>query len=129
MVSLRCVRQQLLRSRRVRRACLAGIALLLAGCAQTEGYRQQAWNLRAPDQDGVVQAPPPAEIEADGLPAQVPPPRSIRQQPDDPAEPYSPNYGTRAPLRQAVHRALPPATIPDDLPADFRRRLVLSARN
>jgi hypothetical protein len=36
------------------------------------------------------------QIEDDGLPVQAPPPTGIRQQADDPSEPFSPNYGSRA---------------------------------
>ena len=45
-----------------------------------------------------------ADLEADGLPAQVAPPASIRTAPDDPSEPFSPNYGRRA---SASDRPLP----------------------
>ena len=34
-----------------------------------------------------------AAMEDDGLPAQAAPPAGIRQQPDDPREPFSRNYG------------------------------------
>lgn len=33
------------------------------------------------------------EIEDDGLPAQIPPVRRNRTEPDNPREPFSPNYG------------------------------------
>jgi hypothetical protein len=36
---------------------------------------------------------PPVEIEDDGLEAQRPPRRSAQPLPDDPSEPFSPNYG------------------------------------
>jgi hypothetical protein len=36
-------------------------------------------------------------IEDDGLPAQVAPPAGLRQTPDDPSEPFSPNYGPQPP--------------------------------
>lgn len=50
--------------------------------------------------------------------AQVAPPRAIREAPDDPSEPWSRNYGPPAPTRRA--------DVPQDLPPDFRRRLVAS---
>jgi hypothetical protein len=43
------------------------------------------------------QAPRPVQVvqdlEDDGLAAQTPPPKSIRNQIDDPSQPWSPNYG------------------------------------
>jgi len=44
--------------------------------------------------------PPPAgarpqvEIEGDGLEGQLPPRRGANKAPDDPTEPFSPNYGS-----------------------------------
>jgi hypothetical protein len=38
-------------------------------------------------------APPPVEIEDDGREAQRPPPARMFPQPDDPSQPFSPNYG------------------------------------
>lgn len=37
---------------------------------------------------------PPVEVEADGIEAQLPPRRRVHQIPDDPTQPYSPNYGS-----------------------------------
>jgi len=77
-------------------ACLAPLGL--AGCA-TSGA-DQASAARAVAQAGRV------DTEADGLPAQVPPPARIRQLPDDPAEPFSPNYGLPpAPVRMTSAQA------------------------
>lgn len=39
------------------------------------------------------QAPLPVDIEADGREAQRPPPVRMFQRPDDPTQPFSPNYG------------------------------------
>jgi hypothetical protein len=77
------------------------------------------------------------QVEADGLPSQAAPPARIRQMPDDPSEPYSPNYGGFNPA-SVEHRAVgehktadaaagwatstQPA-IPADLPPVFRRQL------
>lgn len=67
-------------------------ALALAGCASDEAHRREAYA-----QANAMRAMPPvqqpAEVEDDGLPAQVPPPRNRKPEPDDPREPYSPNYG------------------------------------
>jgi hypothetical protein len=64
-----------------------GLAVVLAGCAtssagETSAARSQVRAERA-------------EMEDDGMPAQVAPVSSIRQQPDDPSEPFSRNYGPR----------------------------------
>ncbi len=40
---------------------------------------------------------PQVEIEGDGLEGQRPPRRRTEEAPDDPAEPFSPNYGAVAP--------------------------------
>lgn len=37
---------------------------------------------------------PPVEVEADGIEAQLPPRRRVHLIPDDPTQPYSPNYGS-----------------------------------
>ena len=74
-------------------ACLGQLALAgaLSGCATSAA--DQAGTARAAAQSGRV------DLEDDGLPAQVPPVRG-RQLPDDPDEPYSPNYGApRPPVR------------------------------
>jgi hypothetical protein len=41
-----------------------------------------------------MRAGPQVEIEGDGLEGQRPPRRSAEQVPDDPSEPFSPNYGS-----------------------------------
>jgi hypothetical protein len=51
---------------------------------------------------------PPVEIEDDGLEAQRPPRRKNEQMPDDPAEPFSPNYGSAPPSGEDA--ALPAPT-------------------
>ena len=61
------------------------------------------------------------DMEEDGMEAQVPPPPSIRTAPDDPREPYSPNYGASPGDVPAVPTSQPaggrPATIPGVKPA------------
>ena len=77
------------------------------------------------------------QVEADGLPSQAAPSARIRQMPDDPSEPYSPNYGGFNPAsveHPAVgeHKTADAAAnwttssrpaIPADLPPNFRRQL------
>lgn len=75
------------------RACVIGATVVAGGCAS-----QQAAN--RPATQVAVAAPQPqgmrVEIEDDGLPSQLAP-RVRRQVPDDPREPWSPNYGTVVP--------------------------------
>lgn len=106
-----------------------GLALLLAalagGCAARSEYPTA--NVGAP-YGAVAQASaqaraPTEEMEDDGLPVQHPPlARSVRQ-PDDPNEPFSRNYGA-PPVMKTANRA---ASVPDDLPPDFRSKLVVTA--
>lgn len=109
----------------VARAAVAVILAALGGCASDQGNTKYASvDVR------VAHAVPPVEIEADGLPAQTPPPRSIRDMPDDPNEPYSRSYGgvnpsaSSAPLQEQRPEPHRPARLPSDLPPDFRRKLV-----
>jgi hypothetical protein len=72
-------------------ASVAASTALIGGCASS--------GTEAPAAQVAAQPPTPrTEMEDDGLPAQVAPSRRVRQLPDDPAEPFSPNYGPR-PLR------------------------------
>ena len=70
---------------RAARCCLIGVALLLAGCASKPPMASPA-RVNTSVQTAKV------EIEDDGLPAQVAP-RYRRSSPDDPSQPWSPNYG------------------------------------
>jgi hypothetical protein len=103
-------------------AALALIATVsLGGCAGTHS-EGQSWNGGSYAVAGGSAPLPRTATEEDGLPSQVPPLRRDRSEPDDPSEPFSPNYGPRRPtlpVRQAW--AKPP--IPPDLPPLFRPRL------
>ncbi|MDX2157835.1 MAG: adhesin [Hyphomicrobiaceae bacterium] len=77
------------------------LALLAAGCASSQppSYRVAGPPLR-PDAATVK-----VEVEDDGLPSQLAP-RHPRQTPDDPSEPWSPNYGSSgAAARPAIASA------------------------
>ncbi len=83
------------------------VALLVGGCASRQG-EQQAYSahMRGPDAQvaDARDAGGPAQkedVEGDGMPAQLPPPRRERPMPDDPREPWSPNYGSAKPVRSA----------------------------
>ena len=69
--------------------------LAVAGCATNQEQRRDAYARDAYAQRTAV-APQRAaqpEVEDDGLPSQVAPPIGRRTEPDDPSQPYSPNYG------------------------------------
>jgi hypothetical protein len=98
------------------------LALVLTGCAQSTALTPGGWDVGAPQSPMADAGRPRVEMEADGLPAQAPPLRREPSAPDDPSEPFSPNYGPRpaaAPSVKAVTRTI----IPNDLPPAFRRRL------
>ena len=114
-------------------SCCALAALLsVGGCASTQAPRYSSETV-APSR---VVAQAASAVEDDGLPAQTPPPAYIRQLPDDPSEPFSPNYGGGNPAAldsAASEKAAPsrPAVrvpVPDDLPAAFRHKLVTALR-
>lgn len=109
----------------VARAAVAAVVAALGGCASNpppSTAQYSGANVR------VAQAV--TEVEDDGLPAQTPPAPRARQTPDDPAEPYSRNYGgvnpsaSAAPLAEPdVPQHAPPPKIPSDLPPAFRQKL------
>lgn len=126
------------------------VTLAAAGCSsRPDGTTSFIWSN---EPYHVAAAQPRPEMEDDGREGQLPPPMSRRREPDDPSEPYSPNYGSKpaaarapvatAPLADtsraasAATTAAPAATwsadaaaspdatrLPDDLPPAFRRRL------
>jgi hypothetical protein len=71
----------------------------LAACSST-GSAPQPTSWYATEAPGAMagmvpmRAGPPVEVEDDGIEAQRPPRARVRALPDDPAEPYSPNYGS-----------------------------------
>lgn len=81
------------------------LAMFVGGCASRQSEPQPyAANTQGP-QPHVADARAGQEkakedVEGDGMPAQLPPVRG-RQIPDDPAEPWSPNYGSAKPVRSA----------------------------
>lgn len=100
----------------------------LTGCASAGANSHSTQNAVAAPPTAVAQA---VEVEDDGLPAQTPPLQRAEQQPDDPAEPYSPNYGGPSPIPRRAIDSDPAGKSPDqrpvipaDLPPDFRKQLV-----
>lgn len=106
---------------------ISAAVLVQGGCASGGS----PYYATAPTVAAYAQHVPSSEVEDDGLPSQAPPPARIRQMPDDPSQPYSPNYGGPNPASFAPARVLKRGpvqltqpSIPADLPPDFRRRLV-----
>jgi hypothetical protein len=110
-------------------SCCAGAAALSAGgCANTN----TSYSANAASTAYVAQGPA-VQMESDGLPVQAAPAAAIRQLPDDPSQPFSPNYGGDNPAStipsrltvKAANDVLPVRPdIPYDLPPTFRRQLV-----
>ncbi len=120
---LRCISSRLYRP--LRDLCV-GIALatLLSACANTGAppYAQsyaggpQHYAGEPQQKVAIVTPRPKLKLEDDGLPQQAPPRRRFGQEPDNPTEPYSPNYG--APPVAAEEPAPPAST--------FQRRAFLA---
>jgi hypothetical protein len=108
--------------------CVACLVLMTAvatgGCAKTpSGDTAWVWPGSEPYKVAAAPAPRAPDIEDDGREAQLPPLRKAQPEPDDPNEPFSPNYG-KQPLARPVSRGgLAAGSIPDDLPPAFKRRL------
>ncbi len=86
-----------------------GCAFAMAGCASQKAARHSS----AAPNPGVVAR---ADTEADGQPAQTPPPIAIRALPDDPREPWSRNYGSVRPGSASGMPATPISTRPPPPP-------------
>ena len=108
--------------------------------AQANPYWRQR-EAASPRVAGYVDSRAQREIEDDGLPAQAAPRLRAKPEPDDPSQPFSPNYGRVMPARSASAGTVGNptnagslsardgmASIPDDLPPAFRRQLADAAR-
>ena len=91
-------------------AKVVGAGLLVSACASSQAAYEAPSNvgMAYPGQVAVA-APPKVELEDDGLAVQAPPYVRKRVEPDDPSEPFSPNYGPApendAPPRKPVKAA------------------------
>ena len=74
-------------------ALLLSLASLALGACSTAGPATQSvsWS---PTQEAVGPPATRVEIEGDGMEGQRPPRRHTAETPDDPKEPFSPNYGS-----------------------------------
>lgn len=113
----------------IARAALAALlASSLSGLAGCASQHQSSTAYSQPANMRVSQVA--AEVEDDGLPAQTPPPARIRHMADDPAEPFSKNYGGQNPSALGVApkddegpQRAPTPVLPRDLPPAFRAKL------
>ena len=126
------------------RLVLVATALGLVGCSQHASQQTAAYDPRvsaAPYHVAPDTGRKP-DLEDDGREAQLPPLKKSRPEPDDPREPWSPNYGTAVPVQRAdaaepLRHAVPSdrwspmvrGPVPDDLPADFRRKIASAMRD
>lgn len=82
------------------------LCLALGACSTTGTTMQSTSYYRAPVQPQVLVGGPPVEMEADGIEAQRAPRKRVHEIPDDPTQPYSPNYGS---VPEPQDEALSPA--------------------
>jgi len=82
-------------SRVLRLAASCSLAVLMTGCASNSAETPTAEVRTPPQQFATTASGWKVEIEDDGLPAQSPPLLRRNPTPDDPTEPFSPNYGSR----------------------------------
>jgi hypothetical protein len=98
----------------------------LAGCSATTSHLATETAIK---NVAVAQA---VDVEADGRPAQTAPSPRLRALPDEPAEPFSKNYGGKnpsaekrfEPVQQVNAPSQSPPKIPLDLPPAFRKHLM-----
>ena len=100
-------RRRALMSAAARCSALAMAGLLAGACAASKGTSDYQSHAGAPPASVAAWAPPKVELEADGLPAQLPPRRRVKSEPIDPSEPFSPNYGP-PPVNQQLRMEEPP---------------------
>lgn len=77
-----------------RAGVLVSIGLLVSACAASHTSYDAPANVGAGNSGQVaMSAPSQVELEEDGVAVQAPPRRRENAEPDDPSEPFSPNYG------------------------------------
>ena len=76
-----------------------GSALIAGGCATSQAQDHAEQQVRGPDPRLAPAQATKLDLEEDGLPAQLAPPRRAQPLPDDPSEPWSPNYGGPSRIR------------------------------
>lgn len=96
-------------------AQIIATGLLVSACASSQAaYHTSAYDTPArvgahPSQQVAISAPQKVELEGDGLAVQAPPRKRRHSEPDDPSEPFSPNYGPAPEGSDPARKAAPPA--------------------
>lgn len=107
-------------------------ALALAGCAasqQTKDYQSYSgapYPGDPPRRVAIAKPPAAPVIEGDGLPTQAAPMLRPNREPDDPSEPFSPNYGP-PPASVTREAPRPPAQPKQPVAAPMRRAAITEA--
>ncbi len=106
-----------------------GLLLALTACASDKTAQIPSAFGDSPPSYAADVRPPRIATEDDGLPAQPPPLRRYAG-PDDPSEPWSPNYGSGPAARPTeVATAEPaPAPLPSAAPTQARVAMVIKQR-
>ena len=101
-----------------------GVGLIVAGCASSQAAYDSRSNVGAGAAQRVAMAvPKKVEIEDDGLAVQAPPVVRKRLEPDDPSEPFSPNYGPGPVEQEPVKAPARPQVRADAGPVILRSRV------
>ena len=101
-------------------------AMIAGGCAEQPQYQQANWYAGGP-RPVAAAVPVPVEMEDDGRPAQLPPRAEATRLPDDPREPWSPNYGGPALKPQHVAPQEPRQADGGTQPAGVAHRVAWSS--
>lgn len=104
----------------LRIAKVLAVGLLVSACASSHASYEYPSNVGMSAPSRVAVAVPKVELEDDGLAVQAPPRVRKNAEPDDPSEPFSPNYGP-GPL-PGEPAAEPVKRQPVNLPAGRARR-------
>lgn len=123
------------RKRRMLRGAVLALTIPLAACAANTAQRSDSWPGEGPTRlagytaEGKPTAHRRVRMEADGMESQALPLSRQANEPDDPSEPFSPNYGRVQVYRTDATSPVEAIPIPADLPADFREKLVYATAN
>ena len=106
------------------RSSALALALAVGACASGQADRAPPSSVAGP-----IAHAAPAELEDDGLPAQTPPTYRAATEPDDPSEPFSPNYGNGSRDPVPAMRKADASPIPAAATTKLAGQLAPTARN
>ncbi|MGH1418670.1 MAG: hypothetical protein ACRBCJ_07415 [Hyphomicrobiaceae bacterium] len=102
------------------RLTVLALAVFLAACSTRQAQAPRPHiNYVAAEPRNFVPIPAKVELEDDGIEVQRPPVHHTNRQPDDPTEPFSPNYGAIDPDVAAMANDAEPWTIPEGAGGDY----------